>query len=59
VQNERRSPPAGAESPDEGTPTGAMQDASTPDDDKLAEGTPDRYPDLMARVLTGLLTLAN
>jgi hypothetical protein len=50
--------PAGAESPDqstpdEGTPTGATPDGGTPDG-----GMPDPYPDIMARVLTGLLAPA-
>jgi len=60
--------PAGAESPDqsppgESAPTGATPDGGLPDRGTPGGGTPDagmpdRYPDIMARVLTGLLAPA-
>jgi AcrR family transcriptional regulator len=45
--------PAGAGRPDQGTPDGDAPDGGTRDD-----GMPDRYPDIIARVLTGLLAPA-
>ena len=54
---------AGAGSPDqgtrgEGTPDGGTQDGDTQDGDMQDGGTRDRYADIMARVLTGLLASA-
>lgn len=46
---------AGADSPDQGTPGQGTPDGHLQGGDIQGGDTPDRYPDIMARVLTGLL----
>ena len=49
---------AEADSPDRGTQDGGTSHGSAPDVDMQDADTPDRYPDIMGRVLTGLLAPA-